>query len=263
MIDRAPDVGRQGPRIARPHALARTFDSLRGRNYRLFFCGQVVSVTGTWMQRVAQDWLILSLTDSPIALSVGVALQFAPLLLFGLWGGVVADRHDLRRLLVWSQAVMGVLALALGVLTLLGVVQLWMVYVLAFALGCATVVEQPARQAFVSELVGSDDVANAVSLNSSVNNAARLVGPAVAGLLITTAGVAATFLLNAVSYVAVIAALLAMNVDLLRREAVVAPSRRQVREGLRYAWETPFVRAPLLLTLVVCTSRRTSASSCP
>jgi len=231
--------------------LRRTFSSLKGRNYRLFFLGQVVSLIGTWMQRVAQDWLILELTDSALALSVGVAMQSVPVLLFGMWGGLLIDRFDKRRLLVWAQVASGLLALTLGLLTLAGAVQLWMVYALAFALGCVTVVDLPGRSAFVHELVGSAGVANAVSLSSSMNNAARLVGPAIAGLMITVIGVASTFLLNAVSFLAVIVALLAMDVTALQREMPVGRSRGQVREGLRYAWAAPQLRAPLLLIVIV------------
>ena len=237
--------------MSNERGLRRTFSSLQGRNYRLFFMGQVISLTGTWMQRVAQDWLILELTGNAVALSVGVAMQSVPVLLFGMWGGVLVDRLDKRRLLLWAQAVSGVLALTLGLLTLTGAVELWMVYALAFALGLVTIVEQPGRSAFVHELVGPTGLANAVSLTSSMNNAARLVGPAVGGLLITTVGVAWTFLLNAASFIAVILALLAMDVTALQREVPVGRARRQVREALRYAWGAPQLRAPLLMILII------------
>jgi MFS family permease len=161
--------------------LATTFRSLRVRNYRLFAGGQVVSLTGTWAQRVAQDWLVLELSGgSGVALGVVTGLQFLPVLLFGMYGGVLADRYDKRRLLIGAQAVMAVLALCLAALDLSGAVQLWHVFALAFALGLATAVDTPVRQAFVVEMVGPDDVPNAVSLNSVTFNTARIVGPALA-----------------------------------------------------------------------------------
>ena len=157
------------------------FRSLTNRNYRLFAAGQVVSNSGTWAQRVAQDWLVLEIAPDPaVALGVTTALQFLPVLLFGLYGGLLADRYDKRRLLIGAQAAMGVLALVLGVLDLTHLVQLWHVYALAFALGLASVVDTPVRQSFVSELVGPADLPNAVSLNSATFNSARIVGPAVA-----------------------------------------------------------------------------------
>lgn len=231
----------------------RTFRSLATRNYRLFFAGHVVSQTGTWTQRVAQDWLILSLTDSGVALSVGIALQSLPLLVFGMWGGLVADRRDTRTLILWSQIAQGALAVVLGLLVITGVVQLWMVFALAFALGCVSVIDVPARQVFVMELVGPEQLANAVSLNSSVNNAARLVGPAVGGVLISVIGVAPTFFINAVSFGAVIGALLMMDVAGLKRLPPVAKSPRQLRQGLAYAWRAPEIRAPLFVLLAVST----------
>jgi len=161
----------------------RTFSSLRIRNYRLYFLGQIVSLSGTWMQSVGQVWLVLKLTGSGVDLGLVVALQFLPVLLGGSWGGVIADRVDKRKLLIVTQTVSGLFALALGVLTVTNVVTLWMVYGLALGLGCVTLVDMPARQSFVMEMVGRKDLANAVSLNSVVVNAARVVGPALAGLL--------------------------------------------------------------------------------
>lgn len=231
--------------------LRRTFGSLRSPNFRAFFYGQIVSLTGTWMQRLAQDWLILQLTDSALALSIGVALQFAPLLVFGMLGGLVVDRFDKRRLLVWTSIASGLLALVLGVLTLTGTVELWMVYALTFALGCVSVIDQPGRHAFITELVGPEGMANAVSLNSSIFNAARLVGPAVAGLTITAVGIAPTFLVNAASFVAVVISLRLIDPQALYREVPVARAPRQVREGFKYAWHTPALRVPLVLILVV------------
>lgn len=224
-----------------------TFKSLRSRNYRLYFLGQVVSVSGTWMQGVAQAWLVLQLTGSGAILGLTTGLQFLPMLVAGPWAGVLADRVDKRRLLVATQATAGSLALLLGVLTATGVIQLWMVMVLAFAFGCVVAIDNPARQSFVLEMTGPEDLPNAVTLNSVVINGARAVGPAIGGLLIATVGIAACFLLNGVSYLAVIAALLAMRpAELhLAKRAVRGP--KQLREGLAYVWRTPELRIPLLV----------------
>jgi MFS family permease len=234
-------------------ALSRTFHSLRYRNYRLYFTGQIVSMSGTWMQSVAQAWLVIRLSGGGVALGVVTALQFLPVLLAGPWGGVIADRLDKRRIVTVTQTVAGLLALSLGVLTVTGVVRLWMVDLVAFLLGCVNLVDMPTRQAFVIEMVGREDVPNAVSLNSVVVNAARIVGPAVAGLLIATVGIALCFFLNAASYVAVIVAFLVMRPSELHRTAPVPRKRGQLREGLRYVWSRPDLRTPLLLMAVVGT----------
>jgi MFS family permease len=230
-----------------------TFDSLRVRNYRLFFIGQVVSVSGSWMQRIAQAWLVLHLSGSGLALGVVTGLQFLPVLLIGAWGGLLADRIGKRRLLLWTQAGMGLLALALGLLTISGSVHLWMVYLLALALGCLTAVDNPARQAFVMEMVGRERVMNAVSLNSAVFTAARVVGPAVAGLLINAVGTGWCFMINALSFAAVLGALALMR----PKELLPAPrpgrGPGQVRAGLRHAWSRLELRVPLLLMAVVGT----------
>src|SRR4051794_23137986 len=169
------------------------------------------------MQRVAQDWLVLELTDSPVALGISTALQFLPTLLFGLWGGVLVDRWDRRRTIMATQAVSAVLAAALAVVTLSGIVTLWMVFALALGLGVVTVLDVPARQAFVTEMVGPEDYVNAQSLNSTVHNVGRLVGPAVAGLLIAGVGSGAAFALNAVSFLAVLVSLWRLDVSTLTR----------------------------------------------
>jgi MFS family permease len=231
----------------------RTFRSLHVRNYRLYFWGQIISFTGTWMQSVAQAWLVLKLTDSGVALGVVTALQFLPMLVAGPWGGVIADRVDKRRLVTVTQSVAGVLALALGVLTVTGVVQLWMVYLMAFLLGLVNLVDMPSRQAFVMEMVGPADLANAVSLNSVVVNASRIVGPAVAGLLIATVGIGVCFILNAASYVAVVVAFIAMDPSTLHRAKPVERRGGQLREGLRYVWARSDLRTPLLLMAVAGT----------
>ncbi|GAB3683578.1 MFS transporter [Actinocorallia lasiicapitis] len=211
------------------------FRSLRNRNYRLYMSGQIVSNTGTWMQRIAQDWLVLQLTHgSGTALGVTTGLQFLPLLLFGLWGGVIADRFPRRRLLLYTQFAMGAPALVLGVLALTGHAQVWHVYVLAFVLGLATAFDNPARQTFVVELVGRKDLPNAIALNSATFNGARIWGPAVAGVLIALIGTGPVFLLNAASFGAVIVGLALMREDELLVREPVPRAKGQLREGLRY-----------------------------
>jgi MFS family permease len=232
---------------------ARTFRSLRIRNYRLFFFGQLVSVTGTWMQTVAQTWLVLNLTGSGVDLGLTVALQFLPMLLFGLWGGLLADRSDKRKLLIYTQVAGGLLALILYALVATDTVVLWHVYVLAFLLGLVTMIDMPTRQSFVIEMVGPDEVPNAVGLNSAMFNAGRILGPAAAGISISALGLAPSFLANAVSYVAVIAALMAMRTDELFRGAPAERRRGEVRAGLRYVWAEPTLRATLFLVAVVGT----------
>jgi MFS family permease len=220
------------------------FSSLAVRNYRLFASGQVVSLTGTWMQRVAQDWLVLDLShNSGTAIGITTGLQFAPVLFFGLYGGVIADRFPKRRTLVITQVFMGVLALSLGLLDVTGAVQLWHVYALAAALGVASAFDMPVRQAFVTELVGPSLLPNAVGLNSSAFNVARVLGPATAGLMIASIGTSWVFLINAGSFVAVIAGLLMIRDDELYVGKPVARKKGAVREGLRYVRSRPDLMA--------------------
>ncbi|MEV0466828.1 MFS transporter [Nocardia tengchongensis] len=227
-----------------PHS---TFGSLRIRNYRLFFTGQVISNVGTWMQRIAQDWLVLTLTGSAAAVGITTALQFLPMLVFGLYGGVLVDRLPKRPLLVFTQSAMGATGLALGVLTLTGEVRVWHVYATAFVLGLVTVVDNPARQTFVSEMVGPDQLSNAVSLNSANFQSARLVGPAVAGVLIGAVGSGYAFVFNGLSFVAPIAALLLMRTSELRQVERTPRGRGQLREGLRYVAGRPELLWPIVL----------------
>ncbi|AUG79168.1 MFS transporter [Kitasatospora sp. MMS16-BH015] len=236
--------GATGAQFTRPRGM---FSSLRVRNYRYYFAGQVVSNTGTWMQRIAQDWLVLSLTGSPLAVGITTAMQFLPMLLLGLFGGVLADRMPKRRLLIVTQGAMGLLAAGLAVLTITGVVTAGVVYVFALLLGLVTVVDNPTRQAFVSEMVGPKDLANAVSLNAANFQTARLVGPAVAGLLIAAVGSGWAFAVNAVSFAAVIGGLLAMRTGELRPITPIARERGQLREGLRYVKERPQLFWPMVL----------------
>jgi MFS family permease len=230
------------------------FASLGVRNYRLFASGQLVSLTGTWMQRVAQDWLVLVLSgNSGTALGIATGLQFLPILLFSLVGGVLADRYSKRRLLIISQAASGLTALTLALLDLGGVVTLWQVYLLAFALGAASAIDMPVRQAFVSELVGQEHITNAVALNSATFNTARIIGPAIAGVLIGTSGTGVVFLLNAGSYLAVIAGL-AMIRDRelsMGRRAERGPG--QIRAALAYVRVRPHLLLPIVLAGIVGT----------
>ena len=223
------------------------FSSLKIRNYRLFFLGQVVSNTGTWMQRIAQDWLVLSLTGSSAAVGITTALQFLPMLLFGLYGGVLVDRLPKRPTLLATQAAMGVTGLALAALTLSGHVQVWHVYLAAFAVGLATVVDNPARQSFVSEMVGPGQLQNAVSLNSANFQSARLVGPAVAGLMITGVGTGWAFLFNGLSFVAPIVGLLLMSARELHVVQRAPRGKGQLREGLHYVASRPELIWPIVL----------------
>lgn len=223
------------------------FSSLSVRNYRLFFLGQVVSNTGTWMQRIAQDWLVLSLTGSSTAVGITTALQFLPMLLFGLYGGVLVDRLPKRPTLLVTQSLMAVTGLALAALTLRGDVEVWHVYLAAFAVGLATVVDNPARQSFVSELVEPGQLQNALSLNSANFQSARLVGPAVAGLMITGVGTGWAFLSNGLSFVAPIAALLLMRGRELRAVERAPRAKGQLREGLHYVAGRPELFWPIVL----------------
>lgn len=232
------------------HHLLATFAALRNRNFRLFFTGQTLSAMGTWMQKVAQAWLVLGLTGSGTLLGVTVALQHLPILLISSWGGLVADRVDKRRMLLWTQSAAAVPALLLGVLTAADRITLWMVLVLALALGMVEALDKPARQSFVIEMVGHRDLTNAVALHNIMVNAGKVGGPAIAGILISTIGLPPTFLLNAASYLAVVASLVMMRHDQLQPATRAHRGRGQLREGLRYVSREPGLLAPLLLLTV-------------
>lgn len=243
-------------RIARKSAALgrRVFGALGTRNYRLWFFGQTVSQSGTWMQAVAQNALVLfRLHGSALDLGVTAALQFGPVLVLGSVGGLLADRFDKRRLLLFTQAAFAAQALALGVLVATGTAQLWMVWLLALLMGTINAFDAPARQSFVVEMVGPADLANAVGLNSVIVNSSRMLGPAVAGILIVTVGIAWTFLLNAASFLAVLAALLAMRKGELRPTPRAPRAKGQIRAGLRYAWRTRELRLPLAMMAVIGT----------
>jgi MFS family permease len=223
------------------------FRSLRVRNYRLYASGQLISLTGTWMQRVAQDWLVLTLTNSGTALGIVTALQFGPSLLLGMWGGVLADRGDKRRLLLATQSALALVALTLGVLDVAGVVRYWHVLVLATALGLVAAVDTPVRQAFVIEMVGKDDLPNAVAINSTIFNSGRILGPAAAGLMISAVGTGWAFVANAASSLAVLGGLVLMRTSELHPSTPVERARGQLREGLRYVRR----RSDLMLAMVL------------
>ncbi len=221
--------------------------AFRHRNYRLFFTGQLVSLVGTWMQQVAQAWLILQLTHDPLWLGLVAVAQFGPIIVFGLFGGVIADQLPKRKTLLATQTVSMILAFALFGLTVTGVVEVWHVMVLAALLGTTNAIDMPTRQAFAVEMVGREDVTNAVGLNAAVFNASRIVGPAIAGLLIGAFDISIAFLINGVSYLAAIAAYLVMrDADLRSTEPIARPTSvrgvfESLAEGARYVRHTPLV----------------------
>ncbi|HYI18123.1 MAG TPA: MFS transporter [Solirubrobacteraceae bacterium] len=233
--------------------IERTFSSLHVPNYRRYFIGQAVSVSGNWMQIVAEMWLIVQLTGSGTAVGFTAGLQFLPLLLFGAWGGILADRLDKRRLLLVTQALMAIPALALWTLTASGSVQTWMVYALVFARGTVLAFDNPARQAFVSEIVGPGRVVNAVALNSVLVHSSRIAGPAAAGGLIALIGVSACFAVNAATFLVMIVALRLMDPRTLQHPERVPRAPGQLRAALAYVRGTPALRVPLAMMVVVGT----------
>jgi MFS family permease len=232
-----------------------TFRSLANYNYRLWAIGAMVSNIGTWMQRTAQDWLVLTELTQHSATAVGIvmSLQFGPQLLLLPLTGYVADHFDRRKILLATQAAMGALALGLGLLTVLGAIQLWHVYVFALLLGCVTAFDAPARQTFVSDLVGEAELSNAVALNSTSFNLARMIGPAFAGVLIAVVGTGWVFLINAVSFVAVISALYLLRLSQLHRRDSPAPGSSSLLDGFRYVWQRPDLKAVLLMLFLLST----------
>jgi MFS family permease len=232
-----------------------TFRSLQTFNYRMWAGGAFVSNVGTWMQRTAQDWIVLTQLTHHNATAVGVvmSLQFGPQVLLLPLTGFAADHLDRRKLLFVTQGSMGALALGLGVLTVAGLVQLWQVYVFAFLLGCVSAFDAPARQTFVSELVVEADVSNAVGLNSTSFNAARMIGPAIAGVLIAAVGSGWVFLINAASFVAVLCSLSLLRVDALHRTDRAHRTRGSLVEGFRYVWKRPDLKAMLLMLFLIGT----------
>ncbi len=232
-----------------------TFSSLRIRNYRLYFIGQLVSVSGTWIQWVAQTSLIVyTLHKGGVVLGVATGLQFLPMFIGGMWGGIIADRFDKRVTLIWTQALQAALAAVFGALVLAHVIVVWQIYLLAFLFGVVTVVDMPARQAFVSEMVGSKEVPNAVALNSAMFNSGRLAGPALAAILIKVFhGTGPAFIFNAVSFAAVIIALWLMRPDELQRAPIAPRAKGQVREGVAFMRKSRVIKDTMFLITIVAT----------
>jgi MFS family permease len=240
--------------VSRLRALrADAFSALSVPNYRRYLGGQSLSQAGSWMQQTALGWLVLTLTDSSSMLGVIIALQALPVLLLGAYAGVVADRVDKRRVMTALQVAMGVQALVLGVLTLTGAVRVWHLIVLSLFVGLASTFEGPVRQSFMVELVGRNELRNAVSLNSTVMGLARVVGPAVGGILIATFGVSTCFLVNAASYGAVVTSLITLDRTRLEPSPPVARARGQLREGLRYAAGSRDIAVPLVMVALAGT----------
>lgn len=233
--------------------LRRSFDSLSVPNYRRYFVGQMVSLSGTWMQTVAALWLVLSLTGSGLAVGLTTALQFLPMLLFGAWGGLFADRFSKRKLLIATQTLMAIPALGLFIVTVTGVAAPWMVFLAVFAMGSVNAVDNPTRQSFAIEMVGPDRVVNAVSLNSVIVQSARIVGPAFAGLLIAGVGIGTCFAVNVLSFGAMIFALWGMDPTKLRSGPRATREPGAIRAGLRYVRATPELAIPLALMALVGT----------
>ncbi len=233
--------------------LRKAFDSLSIRNFRLYLIGQIVSTTGTWMQSIAMAWLVLKLTGSGVDLGFVTAIQFLPVLLLGGFAGILVDRFDKRKILILTQSLFASQALLLYILVSLGVVRVWMVFVLSLYFGLVNAVDPTARQSFVQQMAGPENLQNAVSLNSVTFNASRAFGPAVAGLIIASLGVGPAFGLNALSYIAVIVALVAMRKNEFFPFAKASRSKGQFREGLAYVGKTPTLRLTLIGVLIVGT----------
>ena len=230
-----------------------TFSSLYVRNYRLYYIGQIISTSGTFMQSVAQAWLVLTLTHSGTALGITSALQYVPILILGPYGGVIADRLPKRKILYFTQSISGILALNLGILVARNLVQVWMIYILAFCLGMVNVFDNPTRQTFYIELVGSDHLRNAVTLYSTLVNLARIIGPAIAALIIAIFGLAPCFIINGISYVAVVIMLGMMRADELLTTPPVPGAKGQITQGFKYVVSTPIIGSTLLMMALIGT----------
>jgi MFS family permease len=235
------------------HFSQETFPSLHIRNYRLYYIGQIISTSGTFMQSVAQAWLVLKLTNSGTALGITAALQYVPILVLGPYGGVIADRLSKRKILYFTQSISGVLALILGTLVATNLVSAWMVYVLAFCLGMVNVFDNPARQTFYIELVGPDNLRNAVTLYSTLVNLARIIGPAIAGALIAAVGLAPCFIINGFSYIAVVVMLRMMRASELLVTPPAPRSRGELMAGFKYVVSTPVLGSTLLMMAIIGT----------
>jgi MFS family permease len=256
----SPEPGKAAgpcPDAVRAGRLDSTFRAFRHRNYRLYYFGQSISLSGTWMQLIAQAWLVLELTDSQTALGIVTMLQFLPVTVFVLFAGVIADRVPKRSFIIGTQMVAMVQALLLAGLVMTDAVQVWHIYVLALMLGFANAFDQPARQAFVIEMVGKEDLLNAVALNSGIFNGARLAGPSIGGVVIAVAGLEVAFLINAVSFIPVIAALMLMDRSQLKSASVPRTGRidalGELREGVGFALRTPATRLIIILIAMLGT----------
>jgi MFS family permease len=253
MPERIPDTGGDAAHPLVQH-VRRTFSSLKVRNYRLYFIGQTISLCGTWMQTTALGVLVVvALKGSGTALGLVIALQFAPVLLLASYGGVLADRFSKRRLLFITQSIAAVLALTLGVLVATGAIRLWMVCALALVLGLVNALDNPVRQTFVHEMVGPSGLNNAITLNSIITNLSRVIGPAIAGIVILQIGLPLCFIVNGVSFIAVLVCLAMMDARELVRSKPVLRAKGQLREGFAYAWNTPVLRNVLIMMALVGT----------
>ena len=228
-----------------------TFSSLNSRNLRLYFTGLTISQVGSWVQLVSLPWLVLHLTHNGAMLGLTYALQFLPILLLGAWAGVVADRHDKRRILLLTTTLLGLIALVLGVVTLLDAIAMWNILLLALLLGTVAAFDNPTRRSFVPELVEPHEVANAVSLNNAVFTLSRIIGPSIAGILIATVGIGWCFVVNAASFAAVIVALQMMSTAAIHASPPLPRAKGQLRAGIRYAWDAPLVRLAIVMTFVI------------
>lgn len=260
MQPRTPDLARAASTVQKKGWLAtvtRGFTALHVRNFRLYIIGQIISLTGTWMQTTAQAWLVLQLTNSPLALGTVTTLQFLPVMILSLFGGVLADRLPKRNALIITQTLLLIQAAVFCALVASGVIQVWHIYILAVLQGIVTAIDTPIRQAFVVEMVGRDDLPNAVALNSMTFNGARVIGPSVAGIVIAQFGVALALFLNAVSFVAVIIALFMMNTAALFAQAHRTVSGRsyskQLVEGLSYTWHKPTLLVIIIVVAAIGT----------
>jgi MFS family permease len=230
---------------------SQSFSSLRVPNFRLFTISNILAMSGTWMQRIAQDWLVLTLSHSVAAVGITVAMQFTPMLVFGLYGGLLVDRYSKRMLLMLTQGTMGVLAVLLAVLALTHTIEVWHVWAIAFVVGLVTVIDNPTRQVFVNELVGPRNLRNAISINSSVFQLGGLIGPAIAGLLLTAVGAGWAFAINAVTCVVTVLTLAALTKSKLVRNAPMPRQKGQLREGLAYVVNKPTILWPIVMVAIL------------
>jgi MFS family permease len=230
---------------------SQSFSSLRVPNFRVFTISNILAMSGTWMQRIAQDWLVLTLSHSVTAVGITVAMQFTPMLVFGLWGGLIVDRYSKRMLLMITQGVIGAFAALLAVLALTHTVQVWQIWAIAFFVGLVVVVDNPTRQVFASELVGPRNLRNAISINSSVFQLGGLIGPAIAGFLLTAVGAGWAFAINAVTCVVTVLTLAALKKSKLVRGTPMPREKGQLRQGLEYALRKPTILWPIVMVAVL------------